>query len=122
MFWNVSCIFIVFSSQNRIDKLTMVFEANDLSEKARLGQSPIEDSSGVEYDFTKQGDECYVHEGLRSMCYISHKKNNQVIGDVSTYSVSSPGKGCDSDRDLVYSKEDSVVSVPEDHSLVDVCI
>lgn len=37
----------MFGSQNRIDKLTMVFEANDLLEEARVGRSPITDSSGV---------------------------------------------------------------------------
>ena len=108
----------MFGSQNRIDKLTMVFESNALLEEARVGRSPIEDSSGVEYELSKQGNECHVHEGLRSMCDISHQKNNQVIGDVSMHSVSCPGKGCDSDVELVDSKEDSVVSFPEDHSAI----
>ena len=109
----------MFGSQNRIDKLTMVFESNDLLEEARVGRSPIEDSSGLEYESSKQGNECHVHEGLRSMCDIYHQKSNQVIGDVSMHSVSCPGEGCDSDVELVDSKEDCVVSFPEDHSLVD---
>ena len=56
------CIFIMFSSQNRIDKLTMVFESNDLLEEAGVGRSPIEDSSGVEDELSKQGNEGHVHD------------------------------------------------------------
>ena len=113
------CIFIMFGSQNRIDKLTMVFESNDFLEEAGVGRSPIEDSYGVEDELSKQGNEGHVHEGLRSMCDTSHQKKNQVIGDFSMHSVSRPGKGGDSDVEVVDSNEDSVVRFSEDHSLVD---